>query len=514
MRMEITGTLLTKNWALNLAGQLAPLVVALAAMPYVIHGLGSERFGILSIAWVLLSYSTLLDLGLGRATTKFFAEHLGRDESEKLPAVLWTSVWAQLALGLAGTLLFAAITSPLVEHVLRMSSGLRADTKLSFFILAGSLPIVLVGNAFRAVLEASQRFDLVNYVRAPANASIFLLPAIGLSLGVGLPGIVLLLILARLAATIAYIVLCLQRFPALRGSYSGDSATIRTLLVYGGWVTVSNVVGPLMTYLDRFFIGSIVSVTAVGYYTAPYEAISRATILPGSLMATIFPAFSSLEATGSREKLEELCVRSLKSLLLMLGPLLLLVAVFAHEALQIWLGADFVAKGTRVVQVLAMGTLFNCVASVPLALLLGLHRPDLVAKFHLLEFLPYFILLWSLLGPMGIVGAALAWTARMLVDGVLLFGAASKLKFISRRALLSKSLLRTVGAVCLFGALVVVPRVLGGPLWLCCSIAAALVLAFAIMTWNYLLDAKDRTLVVHAVGRFQTAILRTKELRA
>src|SRR6266581_239871 len=64
-RLEITGRLLTRNWILNLAGQVLPLFVALPAMPYVIRGLGTERFGILSIAWVLLSYTTALDLGLG-----------------------------------------------------------------------------------------------------------------------------------------------------------------------------------------------------------------------------------------------------------------------------------------------------------------------------------------------------------------------------------------------------------------------------------------------------------------
>jgi len=71
--IEITGRLLTRNWGLNLAGQILPLGVAVAAMPYVIHGLGAERFGILSIAWTLLGFCGLLDLGLGRATTKFVA---------------------------------------------------------------------------------------------------------------------------------------------------------------------------------------------------------------------------------------------------------------------------------------------------------------------------------------------------------------------------------------------------------------------------------------------------------
>ena len=89
--LEIHGTLLARNTLLNLAGQVIPLLVGLATIPYVVKGLGNEGFGILSIAWVLLGYFTLSELGLGR-------------ESAKLNIVRYLRVacarpWFQLSLG-------------------------------------------------------------------------------------------------------------------------------------------------------------------------------------------------------------------------------------------------------------------------------------------------------------------------------------------------------------------------------------------------------------------------------
>ena len=43
--MELTGKQLTTNFGLNLAGQVLPLLIGLAAMPYAIRGFGAERFG-------------------------------------------------------------------------------------------------------------------------------------------------------------------------------------------------------------------------------------------------------------------------------------------------------------------------------------------------------------------------------------------------------------------------------------------------------------------------------------
>lgn len=51
--MEVSGRLLGRNTALNLVGQVVPLLVGLTTIPYVVRGLGTERFGILSIAWPL-----------------------------------------------------------------------------------------------------------------------------------------------------------------------------------------------------------------------------------------------------------------------------------------------------------------------------------------------------------------------------------------------------------------------------------------------------------------------------
>jgi O-antigen/teichoic acid export membrane protein len=83
--VEVTGQLVARNTALNIVGRVVPLLVALAAMPYVVRHLGPDRFGLLALAWMVVGYFALFDLGIGPATTKFVAELLGKGEIEKLP---------------------------------------------------------------------------------------------------------------------------------------------------------------------------------------------------------------------------------------------------------------------------------------------------------------------------------------------------------------------------------------------------------------------------------------------
>jgi O-antigen/teichoic acid export membrane protein len=500
--LRIGGRFLARNTALNFIGQAVPLLVGVATIPYVIRGLDTERFGVLSIAWVLLGYLGVFDLGLGRATTKFVAECLGRGEIGRLPGWIWSSLAFQILFGIGGAALVGALTPFVVERVLKIPPSLLGETKTTFFILAASLPVVLAANAVRGVLEAAQRFDLVNYVKVPCNVSVFLIPAIAVPFGIRLPGIVSLLVLARLSAGTVYLVLCCRVFPVLRGSLSFNSKLLRPLAAYGGWVTVANVVGSFLVYSDRFMIGTLLSVAAVTYYTAPYEAIARLSIISSSLAATLFPAFTSIGASvENRMGLGKVYARSVKWLLLTMGPLMALVVAFAAPILRLWLGADFARQSTLVLQILAVGVLINSLAFVPFSLLQALNRPDVTAKFYLVEFPLYGVLLWVLISHLGIAGAALAWTLRGAVDAGLLFGACRRLQFVSPSVLGENGLWRSIAGVCAFAVPLLLTRLTGATLLTQAALAVLLVLLFGVGAWSFVLDIGDRKFLTSAAGQ-------------
>src|SRR5262249_6635199 len=95
----------------------------------------------------------------------------------------------------------------------------------------------------------------------------------------------------------------------------------------------------------------------------------------------------------------------------------------APEGLTLWLGPEFAAQSTFVMQCLAVGVFLNGLAQVPSALTQGVGRPDLTFKLHLLELAPYLAIAMYLIRTRGIEGAALAWTARTALDFVLFFWA-------------------------------------------------------------------------------------------
>ena len=120
---RLSGKALARNTILNMVGQAIPLLIGVIVIPLIVRGLGTDRFGLLSLAWVILGYFSLFDLGLGRATTKFVAEVLGKGELARLPGLVWTSFVLHLLLGIAAAVLLGALSPFFVEALWTCGCG-------------------------------------------------------------------------------------------------------------------------------------------------------------------------------------------------------------------------------------------------------------------------------------------------------------------------------------------------------------------------------------------------------
>jgi len=200
-----TKLILARNTIFNFIGQAIPLIAGIITLPFIIKGLGTQRFGLLSLALVILGYFAVFDLGLGRATTKFVAESVGKGEKEKISIIVWTSVTIQFIFGMIGTFIFLAIVPVLATKLLNIPPELQTEAKSTFYMLAFTLPILLISSSFRGVLEAFQRFDLVNIITIPSNSMTFILPLIGIHLGLSLPWIVGLILVTRVMTLLTYL---------------------------------------------------------------------------------------------------------------------------------------------------------------------------------------------------------------------------------------------------------------------------------------------------------------------
>jgi O-antigen/teichoic acid export membrane protein len=480
---------LVANMLWNFAGSLAPLLGAVIAVPLLISNLGLERFGILMIAWMVVGYFNLFDMGLGRALTKLVAERLESGRDNENPGLIWTAMAMLFMLGVTGGGCLWLLSPWLAGNVLNIQSNLTPEAVASLYYLAASVPLVVLTAGLRALLDAHHRFDIANIIRIPSGLWLTLSPLAVLPFSNRLDHLVLVLIAGRVLFLFVHLVVYARIRPRFLASFTLQPQLTRLLLSFGGWIAVSNVVGPIMLYFDRFVIGALMTMTAVAYYTTPYEVVVKLVIVPDAICSVLFPALAAALATN-RARAAKLCDQGEKAIFILIFPLALIFATLAYDGLCLWIDESFAQESYRIAQWLCAGVLTSAATNIPITVIQASGRPDLTAKLHLVE-LPFCVaMLFLLIQTFGVQGAAAAWAIRAAIDVIALLLIARRvipaLKNVTTRAFKHLAFGLTVLAV---GA--VLPNSPARLVFLAVALPA-----FAGFAWRFTLKSEERDLAL------------------
>ena len=437
-----------RNALWNVGGQVVSLGVGLVALPILLHALGAARLGVFTLALGLIGFSGLFDLGLSRALTQTVSSSLGQGRSRgQVAALVWRVIGMLAGFGMLWLVALWWAAPFLVDRLFSLSGEMARETIFGLRALALSVPFALAATGAMGTLEGLQQFRLLSLWRMPMSVLQFGLPVLVALIRPDIGWVIAALAVTRVVWMLLWLTQLHRLLPREPGVTS-SRADLRHALHFGGWLSVSNLIGPLMVYADRFYLASVFPPATVAYYTVPFDTAFRATSLPQTAMNALFPALAENQARS--EVSTRLLALTHRVLIVLALPPIVLIAVFAHSLLAHWLDTSFAVSATPVLQLLMIGIFLNSAARVPFTLLQAHGRADLTAKLHLIELPIFAALLVAGVHAFGITGAALAWTLRVALDTTLLYLAAWMLHRPQRVALASgASLLGMVTAALL-----------------------------------------------------------------
>jgi O-antigen/teichoic acid export membrane protein len=442
---------LKTSYVINVLGAVVPLVVSLITVPIYVRHIGDARYGLLSIVWALLGYFGFLDFGLSRAAANAMAKLRGARQDVRAQ-VLVTSLILNLVLGMFGAFCLAVLGEYSLRHFIAIPDVLIPEIDQAFPWIVGLLPMALISGVGIGALESRERFLLANVLQAGGTSigqivPVILAVAVSPSLAVVIPAAAL----AR-ALTVVAVLIAVYHHEGPLSLAAFDRGQVRKLLSYGGWVTVSSVISPILISIDQVLIGAMVGVAAVAHYAVPMNLVTRSQVFAGALVRTLFPRLSSSSPMEARS----LASRALMALAYGYGvvcaPAIILTPIF----FRFWISADFASIAAPAAEILFFGAWVNALAFVPYFLLQSQGRPDVTGKLHAAEVLPFVAIIWGLTSAIGVAGAATAWDLRCAADALFLCWAAG----ISRR-----DFIRSLPPFFVMGGSAAIGRATGSNLW-------------------------------------------------
>lgn len=405
-----------RHTAYNIAGSVAPLLVSLITVPLYLNRIGLDRYGVLAICWLVLGYFSFFDFGIGRAAAQRIASMIDRSPEER-SQVFWVALQIAALLSLAGMLVFLPLASILLGSIRAPSPELRAEVHDAIPWLVCCVPFGVLNSLLGGALLGRREFLIMNLLSAFGSSVTAVLPLAGaILIAPRLSVLIAAALIGRLVSSLMMLWVCRRAVPMLQPRRA-RIADVRALLSFGAWITISNLIVPLLMFWDRFVIGAMIGAAAVAIYVVPFNLVWQTILVPNALTGALYPRLAAAELPERRR----LISRALSVNSLLMTPGMIFAELAVGPFLRLWIGPARGALAAPIAAVLLFGIWSNSFAVAPAAHIEAQGRPHIIAKFHLFQIIPYGLALFGLVRLLGPLGAALAWALRCASEPLVLF---------------------------------------------------------------------------------------------
>jgi O-antigen/teichoic acid export membrane protein len=335
----------------NGIAQIAPIIVVFALTPLLLQRLGLDRFGVWSLALIILSTLILLDGGVSASLARFFAIDAARGDRANSGRLLVGSFVLFTALGLVVSLAAFPI-APIAVAYLNVPSELDGEAVSALRWLPALAALALMAYSAAALLQGNGQFRALA-ASTVASSGMFAVAIVFLVEPGGHIHALLIATAVRYLALMFGSLALGARNVSIRWPLFPSRVIQRELWRYSSRMQLSAVTGFVNVQMDAVVIAAVLPVRYVGLYSIGLQAASAVRSVPLYVFA---PVLTLLTRTFRREGPKG-AAREFEGLERRWLPAVLGFGVIAVAAIgfsvPVWLGDSYVLSGVTAAILLA-----------------------------------------------------------------------------------------------------------------------------------------------------------------
>lgn len=408
--------MLWRNSLWNLSGSALPAIAALATVPLLIHGLGVEGFGIVTLIGSVIGYFGVLDVNLSAGAIKYLAESHAANDRQRFAETFWFGAMFYGGLGLLGGLAIFLFAGHLLDRFFTVSPALHTDAVLALQVGALGFALTSVQNYLITVPQALQRYDRSAQTEAFFGVTVNVASALVALAGGGIAGVIAVRILISLVNSL-WLVRLIRRLDVNLAFCLPGPEVRRSMTSFSAYAYLSKLASTLHQHGDKLIIGSMLGPVALAFYTVPSTLASRALGLTYRLSSVIYPRASALAATDRMDELRSTYLAAMRHITYINLVALGMIVLAGEEFLRRWVGEEFVAQGYPVLVLMTIALLVDSLTNIPSLVNDALGHPRITGRFALARTAIGLGLVWVGCELSGIVGATVGHLVATLLIG-------------------------------------------------------------------------------------------------
>lgn len=318
-------------------------VLGLLLIPFIIHHVGVDEYGVYSLVSSIILYLIILEMGLANTAIRFLSKYQAEND------LSGQSLFIGLMLMIYTVITFIAMSVGYgfylqLENI--FSSSLTPNEvellKQTFAILMVNIAITLMSNTFTGVITAKERFVFETGSQILLFVLRCILVVVALSQGASIVAIVVIDTVINAIQMVLRVGFVYGKLK-IRPTFSGiDRPLVKEVFVYTLFIALNVIVNQINWRVDNFIIGIMVSSAAVAVYNIGNQLILSFIAFASAISNVFAPKIVkmvTLKATP--EEITSELIRIARMQMLVLGFVLSAFVVFGPLFLDLFVGEGF-----------------------------------------------------------------------------------------------------------------------------------------------------------------------------
>ncbi len=396
---------IARNVATRYLSIAAEMLIGLVTLPFNLHHLGADAYGLWMLTAGVTIHFSILDLGYGGAIVKFIAQYRAWRDTRALNEIASTMFFLFAAFGVAAYLVAAGLAFNL-EHVFRINQAQAETGKWILLIIGINVAMNFPFSVFGGVTSGFQRYDINNLVAIVSNLLVGAVNIAVVLMGYGLIPLVAATSFVRFATYFVYRRNAFTVYPALQIRLSlFRRARLKEVTGFSVYSSVIDWANKLNYELDEIVIGIFMGAAPVAAWAVADRIVSGAQRLTNQVNAVLFPVVVDADATQQIGRLQQVLIEGTRLSLATVLPIAVVLLVLAYPLVDAWVGARMIVAAP-VIQILAVAVALRVGNATSTTLLKGAGQVRRVAMVNIVTGLVNLALSAALVTAYGLVGVA------------------------------------------------------------------------------------------------------------
>lgn len=398
------------NWAAMAVGMVVPFFLT----PFVIHHLGDVAYGVWILAVSVVSYLSILDMGLRSAVIRFVSKADAQQKPEDATSAIGAALWVRVLISL-GVAVLSVLLALVFPHVFKkVPPDLRHAAQVTVLMCALGVAVTLVSGVFGAVLAATHRFDLLSAISAMQTLARAAGVVLILRAGHGLISLAYWEVTVISLGALATVAVAWKTFPPCRVRIAKpDMVVLKMIWSYSFTTFIFIIAVQIIINSDNLVVGAFISVGMVTFYSIGGSLMNYSGQVVSAVSTTFTPMASNLEAVGKTEELQKLLLRGTQAMLGIGLPISLALVLRGKTFIGLWMGPQYKEISGTVLQILLISQFFSVADGTAGSVMMAIDKHKPVAKWAVIEAILNFVLSIVLVKTVGIYGVAWGTTIAM-----------------------------------------------------------------------------------------------------